>query len=345
MPSHTIPTDNGKYDQLITITLEGCRVTAQENDGRYGDGALIWSETHEFATETEAQAYYAAEIRKYDPQHFARLEARARAEANAVPVYLEFHEGNSHKFYEVTVIESTINVRYGRVGTEGKTFSDSYVSPEQAQAAADKKLKEKLKKGYVHCNPSDSPPVEDSASIPSPPDAINAIDDTVLSVLAVTLRTGEQLLWCTPRIRPGCVLQFRGISRTNSYSFNLMAQRDIVYHFNPRLNEAQVVQNTLEQQSWGPEERFPFPPELEQGQEFELTIALQQTELVVYLNGGLLCRYRHRIAPLLIDGLRLDCGQGTLEVLSVKVSGRSLPQMPPPVASLPTPAVASAIAV
>lgn len=342
MPSHTIPTDNGKYDQLITITLEGCTVTVRENDGRDGSGASIWSEIHEFATESEAQACYEAEIRKWNPQHFARLEATARAAANAIPLYLEFHDGNSHKFYEVTLIESTVNVRYGRVGTQGKTFSDSYISPEQAQAAADKKLNEKLKKGYSRPNPPDPAPATDSASIPS---LLEAIDATTPTVLAVTLPAGEQLLWRTPRIRPDCVLQIRAIARTNSYSFNLIAQTDIAYHFNPRPNQAQVVQNTLEQQRWGPEERFPFPPELEQGQEFELAIAVQQADFVVYLNGRLLCRYRQRIAPLLMDGLRLDCGQGALEVLSIKLSSRFLPQVQPQVASLPAPAVVPPIAV
>lgn len=338
MLSHTIPTDNGKYDQLITITLESCRVTAQENDGRDGSGALIWSETYEFATECEAQAAYEAQIRKWDPQHFVRLEATARATANAVPVYLEFHDGNSHKFYEVTVIESTVNVRYGRVGTEGKTLSDAYSSLAQAQAAADKKLIEKLKKGYCYPNSPKPAPVTHPASISS---VLEAMDATTPTVLAVTLPAGEQLLWHTPRIRPDCVLQIQAIAHTNSYSFNLMAQTDIVYHFNPRLNQAQVVQNTLERQSWGTEERFPLPPELGLGQEFELAIAVQQAEFVVYLNGRLLCRYCQRIVPLLIDGLRLDCGQGTLEVLAIKLSNRFLPQ----VASLPTPTVMPAIAV
>ena len=327
MPSHTIPTDNGKYDQLITITLEDCTVTAQENDGRDGGGALIWSETQKFTTESEAQAYYEAQIRKYDPQHFARLEATAKAAAIAVPVYLEFHDGNSHKFYEVTVIESTVNVRYGRVGTQGKTFSDVYISPEQAQAAAEKKLNEKLKKGYARPTPLTSAPVAEPASIPS---LLEALDATTPTMLAVTLPAGEQLLWRTSRIRPNCVLQIRAIAPTNSYDFNLMAQTDIAYHFNPRPHQGEVVQNTLQQQSWGTEERFPFPAELEAGQEFELAIALQPTEFVIYLNKQLLCRYRYRIAPQLIDGLRLDCGQGGLEVRSLKLSSLSLPQVGSP---------------
>jgi hypothetical protein len=41
---------------------------------------------------------------------------------------------------------------------------------------------------------------------------------------------------------------------------------------------------------------------------------------VVDLNGRFLCRYRHRIQPTQIDGLRLVCAQGNLQILSVKLA-------------------------
>lgn len=50
------------------------------------------------------------------------------------------------------------------------------------------------------------------------------------------------------------------------------------------------------------------------GDHFTLTITVQETELVVDLNGIFLCRYRHRIPPGKIDGLRLICVQGSLQI-------------------------------
>lgn len=78
------------------------------------------------------------------------------------PVYLEFSDAHSQKFYEVTLAGLTVTLRYGRIGTDGQTSSSHYATPEQAQAAAEKKINEKLRKGYVRSHPS-------STSLPIPP--------------------------------------------------------------------------------------------------------------------------------------------------------------------------------
>lgn len=64
--------------------------------------------------------------------------------------YLELSEadGGSHKFYEVTVQDTTVNIRYGRIGDSGRLQTQDYPTPEKAQAAAQKKIQEKLRKGY-----------------------------------------------------------------------------------------------------------------------------------------------------------------------------------------------------
>lgn len=64
--------------------------------------------------------------------------------------YLELSEeqGVSHKFYEVTVQETQVTIRYGRIGDKGRIQTSDYPTPEKAKAAADKKIKEKLRKGY-----------------------------------------------------------------------------------------------------------------------------------------------------------------------------------------------------
>jgi uncharacterized protein YwqG/predicted DNA-binding WGR domain protein len=63
--------------------------------------------------------------------------------------YLELSDNKSHKFYEVTINDLEITIRYGRIGSPGTTSTKTYNTPEIAQAAATKKINEKLQKGYV----------------------------------------------------------------------------------------------------------------------------------------------------------------------------------------------------
>ena len=64
--------------------------------------------------------------------------------------YLELSEsdGGSHKFYEVTINDTQVTIRYGRIGDSGQTQTKSYPTPDKAKAEATKKINEKLKKGY-----------------------------------------------------------------------------------------------------------------------------------------------------------------------------------------------------
>lgn len=66
--------------------------------------------------------------------------------------YLELSEsdGVSHKFYEVVVNGTQVSIRYGRIGDKGQTQAKTYPTPEKALAEANKKINEKLKKGYEH---------------------------------------------------------------------------------------------------------------------------------------------------------------------------------------------------
>jgi predicted DNA-binding WGR domain protein len=66
--------------------------------------------------------------------------------------YLELSEsgGGAHKFYEVTVQGKEVKIRFGRIGDAGQTTSKKYPSEDRAKADADKKIKEKLNKGYEH---------------------------------------------------------------------------------------------------------------------------------------------------------------------------------------------------
>src|SRR5205823_9505888 len=59
----------------------------------------------------------------------------------------EFSEGNSNKFWEVAVDGSEVTVRFGRIGSQGKTNVKSLPDAAAARKQADKLIEEKTKKG------------------------------------------------------------------------------------------------------------------------------------------------------------------------------------------------------
>ncbi|ARP68666.1 molybdenum metabolism regulator [Streptomyces pluripotens] len=65
--------------------------------------------------------------------------------------YLELSQegGGAHKFYEVSVDGRVVTVRYGRIGAAGQTQTTTFPTVEKAQAAAAKKVGEKVRKGYA----------------------------------------------------------------------------------------------------------------------------------------------------------------------------------------------------
>ncbi|MFJ5677290.1 WGR domain-containing protein [Streptomyces sp. NPDC093097] len=65
--------------------------------------------------------------------------------------YLELSQdgGGAHKFYEVSVQDTVVVVRYGRIGAAGQRQTSTFPTREKAQAAAAKKIGEKVRKGYA----------------------------------------------------------------------------------------------------------------------------------------------------------------------------------------------------
>jgi predicted DNA-binding WGR domain protein len=64
-------------------------------------------------------------------------------------IYLELsQEIGSHKFYEVIISDKTLSIRYGRIGTQGTQKITELASAEKAQHTAEKKIREKIRKGY-----------------------------------------------------------------------------------------------------------------------------------------------------------------------------------------------------
>lgn len=69
--------------------------------------------------------------------------------------YLELSEenGGAHKFYEITVDDTTLIVRYGRIGDTGQTKTSTFADATKAKATAAKKIGEKVRKGYAPAIP------------------------------------------------------------------------------------------------------------------------------------------------------------------------------------------------
>lgn len=65
--------------------------------------------------------------------------------------YLELSEDGdgAHKFYEVTVTGTVVDIRYGRIGSDGSRQTSTFPTAEKAEAAAAKKIGEKVRKGYA----------------------------------------------------------------------------------------------------------------------------------------------------------------------------------------------------
>lgn len=65
--------------------------------------------------------------------------------------YLELSEdqGAAHKFYEVTVDQTAVTIRFGRIGDHGQSQTISFGDTAEATKFAEKKIKEKQKKGYA----------------------------------------------------------------------------------------------------------------------------------------------------------------------------------------------------
>jgi predicted DNA-binding WGR domain protein len=64
-----------------------------------------------------------------------------------VPRY-EFVEGNSSKFWEISLEGTSFTTTYGRLGTPGQSSMKEYDTSEKAQKEYDKLILEKTKKGY-----------------------------------------------------------------------------------------------------------------------------------------------------------------------------------------------------
>ena len=63
--------------------------------------------------------------------------------------YFEYQDSKSYKFWQIELAESTLNIKYGKIGTAGQEKVSSFETAEKAQKELEKLIKEKTQKGYV----------------------------------------------------------------------------------------------------------------------------------------------------------------------------------------------------
>ena len=93
--------------------------------------------------------------------------------------------GGSNKFWEGEVSAEDLRTRWGAVGTKGQSKAESFESAAAAKVALEKKIKEKLGKGYVAAA-AEAP--EKGLRKPAPP-ATGAGDDSLIGRVISKLRT------------------------------------------------------------------------------------------------------------------------------------------------------------
>lgn len=118
-------------------------------------------------------------------------------------------------------------------------------------------------------------------------------------------------------LEPGSWISIIGTPKKNAERFAINLQcgddadygNDVAFHFNPRFATGDSIRNTLENGSWGEEEKeqpnFPFEPE----DKFEINILRLSDVFRVFVNRQFYIDYAHRIDPSRICHIMLngDC--------------------------------------
>lgn len=68
--------------------------------------------------------------------------------------YFEFVGGSSAKFWEITATNSSVTVRFGRLGTSGQSQTTPMASLDAATRHCERLIRQKLGKGYVEKVPA-----------------------------------------------------------------------------------------------------------------------------------------------------------------------------------------------
>lgn len=64
--------------------------------------------------------------------------------------YLEYSNRYHHKFYEINILNSSVIIKYGKIGYSGATKIKNLPSPEKAQKYYQQQIARKTKIGYQY---------------------------------------------------------------------------------------------------------------------------------------------------------------------------------------------------
>lgn len=139
----------------------------------------------------------------------------------------EFEEDGSSKFWEVVVVDTTLTVRFGKIGTLGQKKLKKLASPEAAQKEMDKLVREKTGKGYQ----------EVELRGVKPPKAVAAPKEEKKAEVA-----GAP--WGTPELRTAAYRALRRARRTNLRRVNapkwFTAEQLVQLEANPELAQSMM---------------------------------------------------------------------------------------------------------
>ncbi len=110
----------------------------------------------------------------------------------------------------------------------------------------------------------------------------------------ITLDAGETYFELVQGVQAGSTIDLNAISRSAIFSFNLIAQGDIVYQFNSPLGH------------------------IKHGRTFNLMVLVEEGTITAFLDGMQTDIGRFAISPHDIDGIRIDCSEGGLNVKSLR---------------------------
>ena len=86
----------------------------------------------------------------------AKPKAKAKASDTSElvedePRRFELVSGSSSKFWEITLSGKTFTVRYGKIGSDGRSQIKDFKSADEARQVALELIGQKTKKGYAEC--------------------------------------------------------------------------------------------------------------------------------------------------------------------------------------------------
>ena len=115
-------------------------------------------------------------------------------------------------------------------------------------------------------------------------------------------------------LEKGDVLLFRGFMRPEAERFainlhyGLTIDSDVALHFNPRIEEGEIVFNTRTEDSWAEEERIDIPSCIAERKPFEIKIVTKSKGFKVYVNGSKCKKFASRGDIENIQGVNVTSG-------------------------------------